>query len=294
MAEQNERRRFGDRKDGRLLRSMSPLYRLTPYLIPRLADAGAYYTDTAEISGMEDWLREKRKDGWQSLSLLHVFLAAYVRTVSEFPELNRFVSGQRLFARYQIEVVLVGRREPKSLADDVIVKLRLDPFDTVYDIYHKLAQKSESLRAGEDTGSLERSIFNLLIFPGVTLKFVLWLLRTLDYLNLLPAGLLEKSPFHGSLAITSMESAGARPYGHPLYPLGNLPLYITVGARRRVQTLNGAGEPAERVYLDFQSTVDSRVVDGYAWAAAMKQFREYLQNPRLLEHRPEQVTEDVF
>ena len=45
-----------------------------------------------------------------------------------------------------------------------------------------------------------------LLIPGVVLKFTVWLLRTLDYFGLLPQFLLEVSPFHGSLFLTSMGS----------------------------------------------------------------------------------------
>ena len=277
MDEQSVRRRYGDRRDGRLLRSMSPVNRLIPYLIPRRADASAFFSDSAEIGEAERWLQEKRKDGWQGLGLLHVFLAAYVRILSQSPELNRFVSGGRFFARNGISVVLVGNREHKSQVDDIIVKLELDPTDTVFDVYHKLAAKSDGLRAGERSG-LGRTVFNLATLPSVALRPVLWFLKVLDWFGVLPYGLLVRSPFHGSVAITALESAGARPFYHPLYPLGNLPLFLTIGARRKVSERGAEGEETERIYLDFQGVFDSRVADGYAWAAAMNRFREYLKH----------------
>ena len=59
---------------------------------------------------MEKWLREKRAGGWANLGFLHLIIAAYVRTVSMRPGVNRFVSGRRIYARNDIEVILPVKR----------------------------------------------------------------------------------------------------------------------------------------------------------------------------------------
>ena len=78
MAEVVYKRRFGDRKEGRLLRSLSPFYKFIPYIMGKKNDASNQFADSIEISGAESWLREKRREGWKSLGYLHLFIAAYV------------------------------------------------------------------------------------------------------------------------------------------------------------------------------------------------------------------------
>ena len=98
------RKRFGDRKEGRRLRSITPLMAFTPYIMRDRSDACNYFEGEVDITETDRWLREQRRAGWKGLGMLHLFIAAYVRVVSHMPGLNRFVSGQRVYARNEILV----------------------------------------------------------------------------------------------------------------------------------------------------------------------------------------------
>ena len=65
MPDELYHRRLGDRKDGRLLRSLSPFYRMMPYIMVRRSDACNQFSDLIEISGAEAWILEKRRANWQ-------------------------------------------------------------------------------------------------------------------------------------------------------------------------------------------------------------------------------------
>ena len=94
MAQRYRRRRMGDRKDGRRLHTLGSLFQLTPFIMQKPSDAVVNFTDSAEISAAEQWLRLRRADGYEDISLMHVYVAAYVRTVAQYPALNRFVAGR--------------------------------------------------------------------------------------------------------------------------------------------------------------------------------------------------------
>ena len=52
MAE-NRKRRFGDRKDGRLLRSIDPLYRVSSYIMVNRNGASNFFVDNVDIDEIE-------------------------------------------------------------------------------------------------------------------------------------------------------------------------------------------------------------------------------------------------
>ena len=54
------RRRFGDRDDGRLLRSLDPFYRIIPYIMRTRVDAQDYFEDRIDLGPAEAWLRAQR------------------------------------------------------------------------------------------------------------------------------------------------------------------------------------------------------------------------------------------
>ena len=72
------KRRFGDRKDGRLIQSLAPFYKFMPYIMPTKNDACNQFEDCIEITNTDRWLRQKRLEGYKGLGYLHLFIAAYI------------------------------------------------------------------------------------------------------------------------------------------------------------------------------------------------------------------------
>lgn len=288
------KRRFGDRKEGRLLRSLTPFYKFIPYIMFKKNDACNQFEDSVEITEVEKWLRDKRQEGWKGMGILHLFIAAYVRTVSHCPGLNRFVSGQKIFARDNIEVVLTVKRALTSDAEETTIKVIFEPTDTIFDVYRKLSEKVDEIKANDGENNTEQVAGTLIKLPGLLLKFAMWLLNLLDYFGLLPKCLLDASPFHGSMIITDLGSIGIPPIYHHLYNFGNLPLFIAFGAKRRAYELDKTGLPVERKYVDYKVVMDERTIDGIAYATAFKYLKYYMKNPAALEVPPEKVEEDVF
>ena len=294
MADLEYKRRIGDRKEGRLLRSLSPFYKFIPYIMGKKNDACNQFEDSVEITETEKWFREKRQEGWKGLGMLHLFIAAYIRTVSHCPGLNRFVSGQKIYARNNIEVVLTVKRAMTADADETTIKVIFEPTDTVFDVYRKLSAKVDEIKANDGDNNTEKVAGALCKLPGLLLKFAVWFLNLLDYFGLLPMALLNASPFHGSMIITDLGSIGIPPIYHHIYNFGNLPLFIAFGAKRKVYELDKTGAPVERKYVDYKVTMDERTIDGITYATAFKFLKYYMKNPAALEQPPESVTEDVF
>ena len=69
------KRRFGDRKDGRLIQSLAPFYKFMPYIMPTKNDACNQFEDCIEITNTDRWLRQKRLEGYKGLGYLHLFIA---------------------------------------------------------------------------------------------------------------------------------------------------------------------------------------------------------------------------
>ena len=257
-------------------------------------DACNYFEDSIEITEIDRWLREKRREGYKGMGIMHLFLAAYVRTVAFRPALNRFVSGQRVYARNNIEVLMTVKHSMSDEADETSIKVKLDPSDTIFDIYEKINVKIDEVKASDEGNGTEKFAEWASHLPRFVLNLVISALKGLDYLGWLPQSLLDISPFHGSMIMTDLGSLGIKPVYHHIYNFGNLPLFIAFGAKRRVIELDETGAPVERKYVDFRATVDERTCDGFYMAASFKYLRHFLKNPTLLEVPPERVEQDIF
>ncbi len=294
MPDLTYRRRFGDRRDGRLLRSLSPFYRMTPYIMVNRNDACNCFSDCVEVSEAAQWFREKRQENWKGMGMLHLFIAAYIRTMTHCPGLNRFVSGQRIYARNRIEIVLAVKRAMTADAEETTIKVVFEPTDTVFDVYRRLGEKVDEIKANAEGNETEQTAATMMALPRPIMKFVMWILRLMDYFGGLPRALMDASPFHGSMIITDLGSIGTGPIYHHLYNFGNLPVFVAFGKKRRAVETDKNGVLMERRYIDFKVVMDERTVDGIYFANALKYLKYYIQNPALLETPPEQVAEDVF
>ncbi len=288
------KRRFGDRSDGYRLRSLQPMSKVSPYIMPDRSGASVYFHDSFEITEVKNYIRKKRNQGLNGFGIMHVILAGYVRVVSQRPMVNRFLSGQRVYSHdNDIVVLLTIKREMTLEAEETIVKMHFSPTDTADDVYHKISKLiSENKEANPDS-NFDNTAKILNFIPGLLLKNAVWLLKLLDYFGLLPKKLIEISPFHGSMFITSMGSLGIPPVYHHLYNFGNIPIFLSFGAPRVQTELKQNGTPVQRRYIDYNVVCDERICDGFALASAFKLMKTYLKNPHVLDEKPETVCRDV-
>ncbi len=287
------RRRWGDRSDGRRLRTTSAMLKFMPYIMARRSDALNTYSDSFNVTEIDAYCRRKVKEGYTHFGFLHVFLAAYIRVVSQRPGINRFISGQKAYARNDISVVMTVKRSMTLEANDTCIKVHFDPADTIDQVYEKFNAVIEANTTEEGSNTFDKVNKLLLFIPGLLLRWTVSFLFFLDYFGWLPKKLLEVSPFHGSLIITSMGSLGIKPVYHHIYDFGNLPIFVSYGAKRSVVTMDKDGRMSKHKYIDIKVVTDERICDGYYYASAFKLMRRFIENPEVLETPPETVYEDI-
>ena len=286
---------WGDRSDGRKIRTLAPMAQITAYFQVERNTCSNLFEEAFEISHIERYIRQKRREGLTDFGLTHVLLAAYLRGLCKYPQLNRFISGQKVYSRGEdIQYCMVIKKEMTIDSPDTSIKVHLSRKDTAEDVYKKLsAAVAEVKRTQELDSSLDNLIGYLNLIPSVVLKFTVWLLKLLDYFGLLPKFLLELSPFHGSLFFTSMGSLGIPPIYHHLYDFGNIPVFGAFGCKRRTLEVQEDGSIVQRKYLDVKFVLDERIVDGYYYAAFFKHYRSIMRHPEILDLPPEELVSDI-
>jgi len=288
----NRRRRFGDRKDGRRLRTLDPIESLSPYIMVTRGDSLTYFADKFETTEADRYVRQKRSSGLEGFGILHVIIAAYVRMLSQKPRINRFISGQKIFARGKIEINMVIKKKLSANDAETVIKIYFEHADTAEDVYRRFEDALNAALA-EDENNIVGTARIINYIPGLFKKFTLWFLRLLDYFGLLPLSLLKVSPFHGSMFITSLGSLGIPPVFHHLYNLGNVPVFLAFGAKRYENQIDDLGKFVKKKYIDYTFVTDERICDGFYYASGLKLFRAYLAKPSVLDIPPFEIVSDI-
>ena len=288
------KRRFGDRKDGRLVRSLPAFNKFMPFIMPSRNDACNQYEESFEVSVLDKNLRRLRVEGYKGIGILHFLIAAYVRCVSMLPGVNRFIAGRRIYAADQIAVVMTVKRSLSLDASETTIKVYFEPTDTIYDVYRKMNEKIDEIKASDGNNNTEDVAEALCRMPRFLLRFALAVLRAMDYFGWLPESITEASPFHGSMIITDLGSLRIGPIYHHIYNFGTLPVFIAFGAKRHAYELDRHGNMVDRKYVDCKMVMDERTVDGHYYAQFLQAYRYLFQHPEILESPPSRVVDDIY
>ena len=287
------RRRVGDRKEGRLLRSLPGFAKFIPYIMPDRNDRYIHYEEAFEVTELDRFLRKLRVDGYKGIGMLHFLIAAYIRGVSMLPGINRFVIGRRIYARDNIEIVMTVKRSLSVDATETVIKVVFEPTDTLLDVYRKMNDKIDEIKSSDENNGTEDFADTFARLPRFLLRFAVTILRVMDYFGWIPLSLLNISPFHGSMVITDLGSLRIRPVYHHIYNFGTLPVFIAFGAKRHAYEISRQGKVVDNKYLDCKFVLDEGIVDGHYWAQMLQAYRYMFQHPEILVSPPSRVVEDV-
>lgn len=288
------KKRLGDRKEGRLVRSMPAYNKFVPYIMPSRVDRLNYYEESFEVTELDRRLRRLRVNGYKGIGMLHFIIAAYIRGVSRFPAMNRFVVGRKIYTRNNIEVVMTVKRALTVDAEETSIKVIFEPTDTIFDVYEKMNAAINEIKTGDASTSTDDVAETLCRLPRFLLRFALSIIHMMDYFGWLPQSLINASPFHGSMIITDLGSLGIGPIYHHIYNFGTLPVFVAFGAKHHKYELDRHGEMVDRKYIDCKFCMDEGIADGHYFAQFLKAVRYMFQHPEIVETPPAEVKEDIM
>ena len=279
---------FGHRADGELLRKIDPIIALTPYLMPMRCDAQVFLNYRLDYEKMARYIVEQGNNG-NKFTFMELIIAAYVRVISELPEINRFVANKRLYARTQLTVsfaLLKETADPNDIEENT-VKCYFDPRDTIFDISERVNAAIEQNRREEADNSTMK-VAKLLLNP-ILANTVVALARFLDRYGIMPKYILDASPFHTSMFFTQMASIGMPAVNHHIYNFGTTSLFVSMGSVIRETATGPDGKTIRKRYLPVGITADERICAGAMYARLVDRVMYYLNHPTLLETPPETV-----
>lgn len=287
------KRRWGDRYDGMRITKGDPINTIIPFIMKTRNDAQVLFDTEIDVSKVDELIRQKRKDG-ENCTFFDYILTALVRTISQYPRINRFIAGRRLYARNSIDISMAVKKELTKEAEETTIKFHFKPDITVDELAKQirepiLSNKGNDKEAKNSTDKLVR-VSNKL--PRFFYRFFIWIIETMDYYGVLPKTIHEISPFHTSIFVTNMGSIGAEPIYHHIYNFGTTSVFIAMGNRRKQRVIGKDGKIIERKIMKLRLVADERITDGYYLSIALKYFTTLLNKPEILELPPETIVED--
>ena len=279
---------FYRRNDAKLIRGLSMINRMFPYMMRDKVGSQVYVPLKLYLDNTERYIREKAEaQGRRDLSYFDVLVAAVMRAIAQKPQLNRFIKGRRFYQRRDLSATFIVKKSLTEEGAERQAIITFDPSDTLEDSSAKLRAAIREMRIrDEDEG--EKIMKVLFFLPSKIIDLFTWFMLKLDDRGMMPRHLRESDGMHTSIYIANLGSIGFvdAPFHH-LYEWGTGSVFLTFGRLHRERTFSKDGTEMVRLVINAGVTIDERIGEGLTFSKAIGLFKKYVENPHLLEERPD-------
>ena len=273
------------RADGRRVRHANPMYTVAPYIMSERSDSQNMIEQFIPVEPIQEYIKAKRAEG-RPVSHLAVVIAAFIRTMAEYPQLNRFIVNKRIYARNEFAVGMVVLKPGET--DGTMNKIFFQPEDDVFTVQARIDEYVAKNREAGDTNSTDKLISTLLAIPGLV-GFAVAVIKLMDKLGILPKAIINASPFHVSMVITNLASIRTNHIYHHVYNFGTTGMVVAMGNMREMPKRGKNGEVELVRCMPLGVVMDERICSGSYYAAAFNKMRKYFADPTGLEGEPKVV-----
>ena len=279
------------RSDGRRLKNLDVEYLVAAHVMSERTDAMNMIHLDIPMEPMRRYMNQKRKEG-KRYDHLTLIIAAMIRTMAEYPALNRFVVNKRIYARNELAVGMVVLKEGKIDGVGTTSKMKFEKTNTIDEVNEIIESYVEENRKIGEVNSTDKLANFLCSAPGL-LRFAANFVKWLDKHSICPKAIIEASPFHCTIMLTNLASIKTNYIYHHIYNFGTVSMALAMGMPHDVP-VRKKGEMAFERCLPLGLVMDERIASGAYFAMAFRRFGKYLEHPETLELPPEKIVEDKY
>jgi pyruvate/2-oxoglutarate dehydrogenase complex dihydrolipoamide acyltransferase (E2) component len=253
----------------------------------RPVDSKIFGSVEIDITDLELFIAEKRKNGIKA-TLTHIFILAAARALKqEIPELNTFIKRGNVVKRDHIDVMVsVLLRDSKM--GSVLIK-DADTL-TLNDLVRVMKDEINKSRKGDENKTMQMKD-KLARIPWPVRGWVYRVIKTvtMDWGFSFPSLGLSANSF-GSFIVSNIGSLGLD-MGYPaLFPSSNVSFVLILGGVNRKPTVVNE-QIVPRTILSLGAALDHRVVDASHGGLLFRYLKNVVNNPHQLDVK--NITEKV-
>lgn len=288
------KKRWGDRKDGWLLRNLDPLHLIMPHMYPNRCDNEAFIQETIDITNIQTYLEKKNSANPEHpYKLFHVLVAATVKLITVRPKMNYFVQGKKMYERNEVSTSFIIKKQFTDGGKEAIAHI-IHPDDSTIDSIHTRLIKEITSNRKDTVDKATSSLSLVSKIPHWILKIVVLFLNWLDFHGWMPASMTFADPSYASVFISNLGSIKLNAAYHHLTQRGTNSVFLVIGAIHKHPYFDDEGRVTMKDSVDISFTIDERIADGYYYAKSILLLKHLLQNPKLLENPAYQEILDEY
>jgi hypothetical protein len=267
------------RPDGDLVRDLSPAKRIMPYMMRGRNESAFYFDQRIALRQADAYIRAFNEvHPATPITIQHLVMWAVAQVLDQYPTMNRFVMGGRLYQRREIWFSYSAKRSLKGDAPLVVIKRRFDPAEPFADMVADMARQLSEERYGTGMNAGDREIELIMRLPGLGRRLVMAVGRFADAFGLFPKSYIDNDPMYASIFFANLASLGLDAGYHHLYEYGTIGVFGVIG-RPTTDPGSPTSGPDRRRSLTIRWTFDERTEDGLLAGYALKRAKQILEDP---------------
>jgi len=282
MAKKKERRRFGDRKDGKLIRDLDPMHVITPILYPNRCDNEAYFLERFDMAPIRAYLEKLNKTEKDfPYTPFHILVTAVIKVLTLRPQLNRFVANKLMYQRNEVCVSFIVKKLFTDSGAEALAQIHGEAEDTIRTIHQQLFKQISASRSDViDRSSESMDIVSRM--PRRLTRLFCEFICFLDRIGKVPEVLIGTDPYYTSAVLSNLGSLKLNVGYHHLTNWGTCSLFCIMGEIKETAYRKDDGTIGFKETVDIGITLDERLADGYYCAKSLRLLKKLLAEPELL------------
>ncbi len=279
----SEKKRFGDRRDGKLVRDQDGMHLIMPMLYPNRCDNEAFISERIDLSNADKYIAARNAENPKfKFTVFHLVVAAVLKTIILRPKLNRFIANKNTYERNNFSASFVIKKQFNDVSSEGMAFVYVDKDSTIDTMREDLYKQITHVRGGgSDSTSDAMDLLNKL--PRFIVKFFILLMRWCDRHGIVPPSLIASDPYYASVILSNLGSIKLRSGYHHLTNWGTTSIFVVVGEMKQRLFRDKDGNEEYRNSLDLGLTIDERLADGYYYSKSVKILKYLLEHPETLE-----------
>ena len=279
-----EKRRFGDRKDGKRVRDINGMNYIMHDIQKRRNDNEVFGNYIIDVTSLVKYVEEYNNSSEnRHLTYFHVFSTAIAKTIYNRPYLNRFIVNGHFYDRNNVSLAFTAKTQFNDNAQEVMQILEIKENDNLFSISDKISGVVKNTRESKTSGT-DNLIETVAKMPKHLRYFIVGIYKWLDKHDFLPLSMTKEILYYSSAILSNLGSIGSKDaIYHHLSSFGSNSLLITMGKIYKQEIINDNGKKEIRDFCEFGITLDERIADGFYFIKSVQLLQYIIDNPKLLE-----------
>ncbi len=279
-----ERRKWGDRRDGKRLKKLDAMHHIMPLIFPKRCESEVFMFERIDLTNLNAYIKAKNLEKPEyRLGVFQAIIAAFLKTIVLRPQLNRFIANQTIFQRNEISAAFVVKTSLSDDAEEAMAFINAEETDTLSDLQRKINEEINKARDLNHKNSTDLAMEIVAKLPSFLKWIVGCVMRCLDRHGIVPKSIVADDIHYASVVMTQLGSIKLNAGYHHLTDWGTNSLFIAVGEKKMRPYYDTKGNIEMRHSIDLGITVDERIADGFYFAKSIRLVKKLLENPELLE-----------